>query len=444
MSSAPTSRSSEAPTGSSTIRAGRAAPAPGLVRPVRAGRVGRRGVAGEPAARRRRPPPACSAGSARTAVDLAVPFSPRTSTPPTAGDTALSSSAEPQVVLPDDGGEGIRVLTKSVVDDGRPSSCASVTSRGGVGRRTEAWLSPSRRRVAGPPAPRPPASWRSRRHERQPLRRALLDQPQQRVRVRVLLDQIAQPVQLLLAQRPEAGVRRRHEAPARGGRDPRAGRPAGSRRSPASRASACPRPRRPGSRPGSVLARTRSPPALRRPRGGSRTPPPARRAPRRPAGPGSSPARTAPAPAAARARRPCPARDSTSSSMRSPSIWKPPQMPSTGRPSAARRGERVRQPALAQPLQRPHRAAGAGHTTRSASASSSARSTNRTTTPGSAASASTSVKFDISGTAHDGDPQHVLAVRRARRPTRAPRRAATPAARPPRRCRGRARKGSTP
>ncbi len=41
-----------------------------------------------------------------------------------------------------------------------------------------------------------------------------------------------------------------------------------------------------------------------------------------------------------------------------------------------------------------------GTITRSASASSSGRSTNRTTTPGSAASASTSVKLDISGTAH--------------------------------------------
>jgi hypothetical protein len=34
-----------------------------------------------------------SAARPRTAVDLAVPFSPRTSTPPMAGDTALSSSA---------------------------------------------------------------------------------------------------------------------------------------------------------------------------------------------------------------------------------------------------------------------------------------------------------------------------------------------------------------
>lgn len=95
-----------------------------------------------------------------------------------------------------------------------------------------------------------------------------------------------------------------------------------------------------------------------------------------------------------------PAFDSTSSSMCSPSTWNPPQIPSTGRPSAARRTS-----ASASPRSRSQARAFTvprvpGTTTRSASASSSARSTNRTTTPGSAASASTSVKFDISGTAH--------------------------------------------
>ena len=62
------------------------------MRAVRAARV-RRGGSQE----KRQPATTGTAGSsaasARTAVDLAVPFSPRTSTPPTPGCTALSSSA---------------------------------------------------------------------------------------------------------------------------------------------------------------------------------------------------------------------------------------------------------------------------------------------------------------------------------------------------------------
>ena len=62
------------------------------VRPVRASRVGR---AGE---QENRQPATTSTGgstavSARTAVDFAVPFSPRTSTPPIAGEMALRISA---------------------------------------------------------------------------------------------------------------------------------------------------------------------------------------------------------------------------------------------------------------------------------------------------------------------------------------------------------------
>ncbi|GAA3307027.1 hypothetical protein GCM10020295_64810 [Streptomyces cinereospinus] len=53
--------------------------------------------------------------------------------------------------------------------------------------------------------------------EGQSLRRAGLDEPPQRVRVRVLFDQVAEPVELLLAQRGERGAGRRHEAAARGG-----------------------------------------------------------------------------------------------------------------------------------------------------------------------------------------------------------------------------------
>ncbi len=92
MSRAPTSRSSDAPTGSSTIRAGRATPAPGSCGP--SGQPG----SGEWGSQEKRHPgttstSGISADSARTAVDLAVPFSPRTSTPPTAGETAFSSSA---------------------------------------------------------------------------------------------------------------------------------------------------------------------------------------------------------------------------------------------------------------------------------------------------------------------------------------------------------------
>ena len=41
-----------------------------------------------------------TAASARTAVDFAVPFSPRTSTPPIAGDTALSTSASRRSSIP--------------------------------------------------------------------------------------------------------------------------------------------------------------------------------------------------------------------------------------------------------------------------------------------------------------------------------------------------------
>lgn len=91
MSSAPTSRSSDAPTGSSTVRAARDTPEASSCGP--SGHAGS-GAAGsqenrQPATTDTR---GISAASARTAVLLAVPFSPRTRTPPTAGLTALSSS----------------------------------------------------------------------------------------------------------------------------------------------------------------------------------------------------------------------------------------------------------------------------------------------------------------------------------------------------------------
>ncbi len=82
-----------APTGSSTSRVGRdCAAAPGGCGP--SGHCGS-GAAGE---HEKRQPATTSTGgrtavSARTAVDFAVPFSPRTSTPPIAGEIALRMSA---------------------------------------------------------------------------------------------------------------------------------------------------------------------------------------------------------------------------------------------------------------------------------------------------------------------------------------------------------------
>ena len=92
-SSEPVSRSSVAPTGSSTSRVGRdCAAAPAGCGP--SGHCGS-GAAGE---HEKRQPATTSTGgrtavSARTAVDFAVPFSPRTSTPPIAGEIALRMSA---------------------------------------------------------------------------------------------------------------------------------------------------------------------------------------------------------------------------------------------------------------------------------------------------------------------------------------------------------------
>ena len=84
----------------------RAARRPGAGRPGRPGRArpGRRRTG----SRRPRRPAAAARPAPRTMVDFAVPFSPRTSTPPMAGDTALSSSASFRSVHPDDGGERIR------------------------------------------------------------------------------------------------------------------------------------------------------------------------------------------------------------------------------------------------------------------------------------------------------------------------------------------------
>ncbi len=98
-SSEPTTRSSETPTGNSTRYAGRSSAAAPRCGP--SGHCGS-GAAGSQANRQ----PATVAidgsnpASARTIVDFAVPFSPRTSTPPTAGDTAFSSSPSRRSSIP--------------------------------------------------------------------------------------------------------------------------------------------------------------------------------------------------------------------------------------------------------------------------------------------------------------------------------------------------------
>ncbi len=99
MSSEPTRRSSEAPTGSSTMRAGRLS-----ADPPECGPSGQAGSGAAGSQEKRHPSIVSTAGSsearARTVVVFAVPFSPRTSTPPTAGETALSSSASRRLSMP--------------------------------------------------------------------------------------------------------------------------------------------------------------------------------------------------------------------------------------------------------------------------------------------------------------------------------------------------------
>ena len=72
---------------------------------VRAARVRGRPGRSRTGSRAPRPASGSSAASARTAVDFAVPFSPRTSTPPTPGMHRVEQQREPQVVVADDGGE---------------------------------------------------------------------------------------------------------------------------------------------------------------------------------------------------------------------------------------------------------------------------------------------------------------------------------------------------
>ena len=115
--------------------------------------------------------------SERTAVDFAVPFSPRTRTPPTPGSTAFTSSAQAQVLVADD-----RRKRK------RPHAVAPITALG--------WA------IAGAP-PRPG-----------------LDHVAKRLEVARLLHQVGQGVHPRLPERGEARAARKPVPPALG-RDPR-------------------------------------------------------------------------------------------------------------------------------------------------------------------------------------------------------------------------------
>src|SRR5690349_16783915 len=99
MSSEPVSRSSVAPTGSSASVTGRSSGGAAPWGPAGQARSGAAGSQeyGQPGTTGTG---GSSAASARTIVDFAVPFSPRTRTPPTAGDTALSSSARRRSARP--------------------------------------------------------------------------------------------------------------------------------------------------------------------------------------------------------------------------------------------------------------------------------------------------------------------------------------------------------
>src|ERR1700755_1965240 len=99
MSSEPVSRSSVAPTGSSTSVTGRSS---GVAAPC--GPAGQAGSGAAGSQEYGQPGTTGTGGSRaaspRTMVDFAVPFSPRTRTPPMAGDTALSSSASFRSAIP--------------------------------------------------------------------------------------------------------------------------------------------------------------------------------------------------------------------------------------------------------------------------------------------------------------------------------------------------------
>ena len=94
------------PRGAGVAGAGRRADRPGSAGPGAAGSQENRQSGTTVTAGR-------SAASARTAVDFAVPFSPRTSTPPTPGCTALSSSARRRSSWPTTAENGNRTTSPS-------------------------------------------------------------------------------------------------------------------------------------------------------------------------------------------------------------------------------------------------------------------------------------------------------------------------------------------
>ena len=132
-------------------------------------------------------------------------------------------------------------------------------------------------------------------------------------------------------------------------------------------------------------------------------------------GAASCPARTRCRRRAGRGPSTPPAPDSTGSSMRRHSIWNPPQMPSTGLPVRGVRGDAVGQSAVAQPAPGRRRSPCCRGSPRRRRRRRSAGSvTQRTSTPGSQASASTSVEFEMRGSRIAATRSHCRAARRLR------------------------------
>ena len=141
-SSEPITRSSVAPTGSSTSRAGRVGDAVWTgMRPIRAPGSGSSG-----SQLNRQPSTTWIGGStcasARTMVVLAVPFSPRTKTPPTSGETAVRTSASAMSSEPTMAENGYLLESVPVTPDpsrGCPRPlCREVAIHALVGRRPDA------------------------------------------------------------------------------------------------------------------------------------------------------------------------------------------------------------------------------------------------------------------------------------------------------------------
>ena len=315
-----------------------------------------------------------SAASARTAVDFAVPFSPRTSTPPTPGCTALSSNASRRSSWPTTAENGNR------------------TRRRRSTRRAALWRSRARACQTGG-------------HGREIRRRAVTDHIAHvpRCRGAARRDRRAGRAARPAPRRTTCPVRRgtRRGRPAR-----RRGRAArgGTRRSPAARASAC-RGRRPRPSPPGEPRRAHRHRRERRVAGPHHPPVvdlvAAHRVP-----PGRSDrvlqhlvrARTRPPGRAARARRPASRLHAVGSAITPPQhlvaaadarapAARPWRAPTTASASPVRRSQARSATVAFDP----------GSTTRSASSTRDGSVTYRTATPGSQASASASVALEIRG-----------------------------------------------